>query len=56
MSNKRYTDKFKLEAVKQVSDRGKQGSRILNGARATLSWWSLGCGELESQSEHETEY
>lgn len=39
MSGKRYTEEFKAEAVKQVTERGHAGSEV--AARLGVSAWSL---------------
>lgn len=42
MSNKRYTDEFKIEAVKQVTDRGytiREVASRLGVTTASLSTW-----------------
>jgi len=39
MSGKRYTEEFKVEAVKQVTERGHRSSEV--AARLGVSAWSL---------------
>jgi len=33
MSSKRYTEEFKVEAVKQITERSKKGDRFILGLR-----------------------